>query len=331
MITVDEYFQQEKECTYKDECYSVRDNGAVMRHIRPGKVKRKLDGVWTFGIKNNTNGYMYLATARVHRIVAAAFLEKEPSPTHVIDHIDTNKCNNRPENLRWVTRLENALSNPITRRRIILCCGSIENFLANPSLLRANSIGQMFDWMRTVSPDEAKVSKDKLERWVKEDSVPTGNGRLGPWVYQNKNATKENEEESELVTKSLTKNALQIEWRTPTEFPLCPENPGDDPLQEYLDKLTKDAVFARTGYGDSKVIEADFNIEHTAIFVATYFTSDNAVKGYTMAKIEFDRDVGIFYHESCGTFFGEDGLKKYFTTERGYEWTGGETFDDLVS
>ena len=30
-------------------------------------------------------------------------------------------------------------------------------------------------------------------------------------------------------------------------------------------------------------------------------------------------------------FFGEDGLKKYFTTERGYEWTGGETFDDLVS
>lgn len=330
MITVDEYFEKETECTYKDEVYSVRDNGAVMRHARPGKMKRKLDEVWTFGIKNDTNGYMYLASARVHRIVAAAFLEKEPSPTHVIDHIDTNKCNNRPENLRWVTRLENALNNPITRKRIILCCGSIENFLANPSMLKTSSVGQMFDWMRTVSPDEAKVSKDKLGRWAKEDSVPTGNGKLGPWIYQNKNVTKENEMESELVTKSLTKNAVQIDWRTPTEFPLCPKSPGDDPLQEYLDRLVKDAVFAKTNYGESKVIEADFNKEHTAIFVTTYFTSESSVKGYAMAKIEFDRDAGIYYHESCGTFFGEDGLKKNFTTERGYEWTGGETFDDLV-
>ncbi len=326
MITVDEYFEKEAECTYKDEVYSVRDNGAVMRHARPGKIKRKLDDIWTFGIKNDTNGYMYLATARVHRIVAAAFLEKEPSPTHVIDHIDTNKCNNRPENLRWVTRLENALSNPITRKRIILCCGSIENFLANPSSLRTSSVGQMFDWMRTVSPDEAKISKDKLERWAKEDSVPTGNGKLGEWVYSEaRNANIE----YETITKSLTKNALQIDWKTPAEFPLCPENPGDNPLQEYLDRLTKDAVFAKTNYGESKVIEADFNKEHTAIFVATCFTSETAVKGYAMAKVEFDRDAGIYYHESCGTFFGEDGLKKYFTTERGYEWTGGEVFDDF--
>lgn len=330
MITVDEYFEQEKECTYKDEVYSVRDNGAVMRHARPGKIKRKLDEVWTFGIKNDTNGYMYLATARVHRIVAAAFLEKEPSPTHVIDHIDTNKCNNRPENLRWVTRLENALNNSITRKRIILCCGSIENFLANPSLLRINSVGQMFDWMRTVSPDEAKVSKDKLERWAKEDSEPSGKGRLGEWVYQKDgNARTEPDIEYETVTKSLTENALQIEWRTPAEFPLCPKIPGDNPLQEYLDRIVKDAVFAKTNYGESKVIEADFNKERTAVFVATYFTSESAAKGYAMAKIEFDHSTGIYYHESRGTFFDEDGLRKYFTIERDYEWTGGEVFDDF--
>lgn len=330
MITVDEYFEKETECTYKDEVYSVRDNGAVMRHARPGKVKRKLDEIWTFGIKNDTNGYMYLATARVHRIVAAAFLEKEPSPTHVIDHIDTNKCNNRPENLRWVTRLENALNNPITRKRIILCCGSIENFLANPSLLRTSSVGQMFDWMRTVSPDEAKISKDKLERWAKEDSVPSGKGKLGEWLYQKgRNVRIEHDIEYETVTKSLTENALQIEWKTPTEFPLCPKKTGDDPLQEYLDRLVKDAVFAKNNYGESKVMEVDFNKEHTAIFVATYFVSNDAVKDYALAKIEFDRNSKIYYHESRGTFFDEDGLKKYFTTERGYEWTGGEVFDDF--
>lgn len=55
MITVDEYFMQEKECIYKGETYSVRDNGAVMRHARDGKVKRKMDEIWTFGVKNEMN------------------------------------------------------------------------------------------------------------------------------------------------------------------------------------------------------------------------------------------------------------------------------------
>lgn len=323
-------FTEEKQCVYKGEVYSVRDNGAVMRHARPGKVKRKLDDVWSFGIKNDTNGYMYLATARVHRIVAAAFLEKEPSPNHVIDHIDTNKCNNRPENLRWVTRLENALSNPITRRRIILCCGSIENFLANPALLRTSSVGQMFDWMRTVSPEEARISKDRLQKWAKEDSVPTGNGKLGEWIYKSdkKDTLAENNEE-EQVFQSETKNAVQIDWRTPTMFPQCPENPGDIPLQEYLNNLVEDVVFATNQYGDSKVLKADFNKDKNAIFVATYAASEMAVKGYALAQIEYDSTNNVYRHKSCGTFFEEKGVIKYFTTERGYEWTGGDVFDDF--
>lgn len=75
MITVDEYFTQEKDCVYKGETYSVRDNGAVMLHVRDNNVKRKLDENWTLGVKNEKNGYMYIGTARVHRIVAAAFLD----------------------------------------------------------------------------------------------------------------------------------------------------------------------------------------------------------------------------------------------------------------
>lgn len=325
MISVDSFFDQEKECVFKDETYSVRNNGAVMRHARPNKIKRKLDEVWTFGTKNETNGYMYINSVRVHQIVAEAFLEPKPSPTHVIDHKDTNKCNNRPDNLRWATRLENALNNPITRKRIILCCGSVENFLANPSLLRTSSVGQMFDWMRTVSPDEAKISKEKLERWAKEDSVPTGNGKLGPWVYQDANAIRENE--PELVTKSLTENALQIDWRTPTQFPQCPSEPGENPLQEYLDKLKADVIFSENRYGASRVLMADFNASNNSVFVATY--SEDAVKRYALAKVEYDQSAGIYYHENCGSFFEEDSVRKYFTVERGYEWTGGDVFDDF--
>ena len=47
-----------KECSYKGEHYSVRDNGAVLRHAREGKRIRKDDNTWTFGKPNENTGYM---------------------------------------------------------------------------------------------------------------------------------------------------------------------------------------------------------------------------------------------------------------------------------
>jgi len=105
-------FHREVTCIYNEERYSVRDNGAVLRHSRTGKRLRPADDKWTFGKPNSQNGYMQIGSDRVHRIVATAFHGKPPTPEHVVDHIDTNRQNNRPENLRWLTRLENALLNP---------------------------------------------------------------------------------------------------------------------------------------------------------------------------------------------------------------------------
>ena len=51
-ITPDDDFKETKECDYKGEHYSVRDNGAIMRHAREGKPIRKDDNVWTFGKKD---------------------------------------------------------------------------------------------------------------------------------------------------------------------------------------------------------------------------------------------------------------------------------------
>ena len=45
-------YREVKECTYKGEQYSVRDNGAVLRHAREGKRIRKDDDTWTFGKPN---------------------------------------------------------------------------------------------------------------------------------------------------------------------------------------------------------------------------------------------------------------------------------------
>ena len=180
-----------KECVYKDELYSVRDNGAVMRHLREGKKARKDDGVWTFGIKNPQNGYMHFGNAnghRVHIIVATAFYGARDSKVYVVDHIDTNRCNNRVENLRWFTKLENALNNEITRNKIIYICESIEAFVENPSILRERLVGEpSLEWMRAVTKEEAATAFENLKQYWAEQAKspkPLMGGKLNDGVYR---------------------------------------------------------------------------------------------------------------------------------------------------
>ena len=95
-------FGREVTCTYRGETYRVRDNGAVLRRRIYRARLRPLDEKWTFGRANKKRGYMHVASTPVHRIVATAFHGPQLSKDHVVDHIDTNRQNNRPENLRWV-------------------------------------------------------------------------------------------------------------------------------------------------------------------------------------------------------------------------------------
>lgn len=181
-------YKEIKECVYKDEHYSVRDNGAVMRHLREGKKARKDDGIWTFGVKNPQNGYMMLGQHRVHIIVATAFLGTRDSKVYVVDHKDTNHCNNRVENLRWFTRLENVLNNEITRNKIIRICGSIEAFVENPSILRELLVGEpSLEWMRTVTKEEAAAAYENLKRYWAEQAKnpkPLVGGKMNDNVYR---------------------------------------------------------------------------------------------------------------------------------------------------
>lgn len=184
MIDIND-FGQEKACTYKGEEYLVRDNGAILRKTPKGKKTRPLDNQWTFGTKNVSNGYMTIGSHRVHIIVATTFHGERDSKVYVVDHIDTNRCNNRVENLRWLTRLENILLNEITRKKIEYICGSVENFLKDPTLLRGHEYeDRNFEWMRTVSKEEAE---NTLKNWnylflhPKEKS--NAGITIGDWIY----------------------------------------------------------------------------------------------------------------------------------------------------
>lgn len=188
MPHIDDY-NEVKECTYKDEFYSARDNGAILRHQREGMRKRKLDDIWSFGTPNIATGYMDFCGERVHRIVATAFLGPAPSEQHVVDHIDTNRQNNRPENLRWLTKLENILNNEITRKKVELICGSIEAFLENPSLLYGyETEDKNFSWMRNVSKEEAKNCLENWNNWARSvtpnPEYKKGAPHVGDWIYE---------------------------------------------------------------------------------------------------------------------------------------------------
>lgn len=192
MINVSvEDFQRVVDCDYEGERYSVRDNGAVLRHPRLDKRPRTNDNKWFFGKLNSQNGYLYISQKRIHRIVATAFHGTPPTPEYVVDHIDTNRQNNRPENLRWITRLENALNNPITRKRIEYLCGSIEAFLENPLILNDIQSDPDLAWMRTVTQEEAKNCLVRMSVWANSNNKSTistvdvnRKGSLGEWIYK---------------------------------------------------------------------------------------------------------------------------------------------------
>ncbi len=358
MVSLDNYTEV-KECDYKEEHYSVRDNGAVFRFSREGKRKRKDDNVWTFGKPNEANGYAYIGSERVHRIVAFAFLGNPPSPQHVVDHIDTNRQNNRPDNLRWVTKLENVLNNPITRARIENICGSIDVFLKNPSVLYGHEhVDPNFHWMRAVTAEEAKISRERLMEWAENRPAPRG-GEIGDWVFSKRGdevkqqtitsreeisstcpiqqwngfheSHNEPEETSEMpevfsneIT-SLTPNATQVDWRTPSEFPFCPKITSKHPLKDYFDSLVVGNNFCKNKLYSSVVQDFALVNKETSLVILTQ--SESSVKPWALAKVTC-RD-GVFVHENLGSFFSEEGGLKYFTLAKGEEWTGGNVFDDL--
>lgn len=150
-------FTKEVDCEFEGRKYSVRDNGAVYRHPKEGKKPSPLDCEWTFGKENRITHMMKLGPHNIHRIVAEAFQLPNKGFYCIVDHIDGNKKNNSPCNLRWITRAMKALENPQIKQKVIEACGSVEEYLNNPALLYGHEyMDKNFYWMRKLSKEEAK-------------------------------------------------------------------------------------------------------------------------------------------------------------------------------
>jgi len=316
-------FEKEASCTYRGEEYCVRDNGAVLRRAQAAKRKRPLDETWTFGTPSPSDGYMAVSAHKVHRIVATAFNGEPPSKGHVVDHIDTNRRNNRPNNLRWVTRLENILLNPISAKRVEFLYGSIEEFLADPRNPKNGTLTKDFEWMRAVSPSEAETSRKRMLDWAQSDR-PSGGGTLGDWVF-GRDATPVEEPTEQLVA-SKTPGAVQRNWKVPAEFPLCPDTAEEMPLETYHRRLKEGSVAVVTPFDQTQVGTAAKSADRTAVFILGDH-GEGAIKPWSLAQVTFEDNK--FVHESLGTFFTKEGAEKEFTLAQGLPWEGGETFDDF--
>lgn len=326
MVNVN-HFEKECECIYKEEGYSVRDNGAVLRYPLNGKRPRPTDNNWTFGKLNCKTGYLEIASVRIHRIVATAFHGEPPTIEQVVDHIDTNKQNNRPDNLRWVTRLENILLNPVTARRIELVCGSVEAFLADPSKFRDKFQEPNYEWMFTVSADEAQLSLERMQSWAKSDK-PLQGGSLGEWIFNRKIVQPPPAKHHNYIM-SKTPNAAQLIitiYDKPNEYPSTPQAFKGNPLTAYYESLNEGATFFRNHNGEYIVVKSGFSKDRHTLYVMTksaYVWREREDGEYSPVSIaELPEKVSNEdLHHSLTEITYEDGLFVHAKMETGFHPT----------
>ena len=360
-------FDREMQCEYRGRQYKVRDNGSVFRFPKDGHKPSKWDNIWTFGTKDKNDGYMNLTgNISIHRIVCTAFHGPEPMPNMVVDHIDTNRCNNRPENLRWLTRLENILLNPATKKKIIFLCGSIEAFLNNPAILRDKALPPNLEWMRSVTKEEAAVCKRRMEEWsaLESSNHKSSKGRFVPlssssglsdfsfseeemamsaeWnkgrsytgfypekdQNNNLNHLHSDEEFRPPLVDALTSGVKQVNWETPSVFHCCPKDGEERTLQKYLNNLIKKKPFSTDKYGHRTTVEkAEYHTDEDALYVLSYGKERIPVP-WGICRITLED--GVFIHEALGTYQSKIGGHKYFRLAMGKEWNGPECIDDFL-
>ncbi len=259
---------------------------------------------------------MEIASVQVHRIVATAFHGEAPTSQHVVDHKDTNKCNNRPENLRWVTKFENIMLNPITVKKIEWVIGDkIEKFLEDPGKFKDKFQDQNFAWMRAVTAEEGQRTLERLQDWAKSDKQPTG-GTLGEWIYSRGNLYDQHVEDLSEIIPSKTPNAAQRNYKMVCDFPFCPPSVDADPIAAYARRLGPGYAFVASDYFISAAYNRTISEDGSTMFVIS--KSQGRIEHWGLSKVTYEN--GQFVHENLGIFSELIGAERMLAEAQGLEW-----------
>ena len=209
--------------------------------------------------------------------------------------------------MRWVTRLENILINPITVKKIELATGHrIEEILEDISLLRDADLPQNVKWMTQVTEAESRLALASYLKWAKKDMKNDNYVRTEHLPY----------------IESLTPHAARVEqWHVNGYFPLV-EKCSVNSLKEYLSVISKGAeLFVSVPY---RIVaeKAEIAPDGKSLMI---ICKCGGVKPYALMKVEV---LDEFFVHSYRMFFGYDGAEKYYELSLGRKWTGGMVFDD---
>jgi hypothetical protein len=125
---------------------------------------------------------------------------------------------------------------------------------------------------------------------------------------------------------SKTQYAVQRNWRTPTEFPCCPQEDNEEPIPIYAARLEPGSIFARNGYSESVIVAFAMSEDRQSLWIMCEVNQEHAIKPWALAQVTFED--GLYVHANRGSFFSKEGAEKQFCIAEGMEWTGGDSIDD---
>ncbi|MDE7033814.1 MAG: hypothetical protein K2O68_02370, partial [Mucispirillum sp.] len=128
-------------------------------------------------------------------------------------------------------------------------------------------------------------------------------------------------ENKNIFIDSLTPNAIQKNWTTPTYFPLCPDFNTANTLDTYYIKLRKNIVISEN-YHSTHIIK-NYVMYDNIIIIRT--EAESGLKPYGIMYITLEN--GKYIHKGR-TFFKRQGAKKAFTLAQNKEWKGLDGIDD---
>lgn len=297
---IDDY-EEEVECHYRGEKYIVRDNGAIKRLPKHSYQKRKIDNVFLFGTSIDAKGYLLFGPEKAHRIVATAFCNKY-SPDMVVDHIDTNRRNNRTSNLRWVTKEENN-RNPITKRRLEKRFGmSYEELSKHPEKLKMDNKPIDTSYMHPISSKEERANKEiKNGSKINDDSPALLQDLLFLDEFVNSDHIV-HDEHGGIVSDELN-SYYQDNIKYPGKFVSIPKNENVF-LKDYTNSINVgDIFYVKESKSEELIYRVFFKRMDRYGNLFVFSCSNSKRQTYLLTKIIKDEE-GFFLHKTnyCRNF-----------------------------
>ena len=129
------------------------------------------------------------------------------------------------------------------------------------------------------------------------------------------------EPEYDGLSDSLTPSAKQRYWRTPTEFPCCPQEVTDDGLDIYRDNLKEGYLFSSNSFAKYYVIDKTIIPDKNDLIVLCTNNEGEQVFGaYALCSVKIEN--GKFVHMSIKRYGSKDIATHFFNLIIGKEeWT----------